>query len=457
VWLLLRVRNLLPAVVLLLVGSAVAGCSQGPPPQPNIVIILVDTLRRDHLQPYGYDRPTSATIDSLASAGWVFENHIASASQTVPSTLTMLLSLNPAEHGFRHLEVGQFSDHRPRYPEGLHFLAEVLREAGYATGGFVANPFLGEENGFDQGFDVFGYTLSHDGGELTEGALHFLNGRTHQPERPFFLYLHYFDVHWPYAPPEAYLRHFPVPEGAKTVYKNGLVSGVRERDLQGTVSLYDAGIAYVDDLIGRVVERLDEMDVLEDSIVLVTSDHGEEFLEHGGLGHGTTVYGELVRVPLIISYPKQLGPGRRVTHLSRHLDLAPTLLDMVGVPQPAQYRGASMLEPASVAYAEDGPWRAVYRADHNLVVNRETGSRELFAVADELDQRPLDSPEATSRLTADLDQYISLEGAGPVIPIPQPGEMWSAGELRELRALGYVADDSPDSQAVGGEASSADH
>jgi arylsulfatase A-like enzyme len=396
--------------------------------------VLIDTLRADHLGAYGYERPTSPTIDALARDAWVFDRHVASAAQTVPSTLSMMLSLDPADHGFFHESDGFFAQHPPRYPDELSFLAEAFEGAGYATGGFVGNPFLKSQSGFGQGFDAFLYSPGR-GELLTRGALDWLEQTPRSA--PFFLYLHYFDVHAPYNPPEPYRSRFASGLPGRLVYRNGPAPDASAEDLAYTVALYDAEIAYVDDQVAKLLDGLSRLGRRDHTIVVVTSDHGEEFLDHGGLGHGTSVYGELVRVPLVVSAPEALGASRRVPTLSRHVDLAPTLLDLAGVPRPASFRGRSLLEPAPLAYTEDGPWRGVYADGEKLVLNEATGLRRRFGEADARDQSPLDGepdPKLVELLSAYEARREARRRSGPAAS----GPAWSAEELERLRALGYA-------------------
>jgi len=418
----------------LLLGCGIENAE--PERQPNVLLILVDTLRKDHLHLYGYERRTSDTIDALGAEGWVLENHIASASQTVPSTLSMMLSRHPSEHGFVHLENRQFQMNRPRYPEAFLFLAEVFRDAGYATAAFVSNPFLQRENGFAQGFETFLH--SEERAEtLTLPALEWLAGRASEPARPFFLYMHYFDVHWPYDPPPEYRDRFPIPKDARPIYSNGPFPGAKPDDLAATISLYDGEIAFVDGQIAQILDALERLGMQDDTILVVTSDHGDEFLDHGGLGHGTTVYGELVRVPLVLVYPGRLEPGRRIEYLTHHIDLAPTLAAFAGIETPPTFRGRSLFEPADRAFAENGSWRAVYDSDRKLVLNRKTGEVKVFDRRDELDQHPLSDQPSRARLLEHLDWYQQLERdtAGSV---PDASAPWTESEVEKLRALGYV-------------------
>ena len=270
-----------------LLFGGVAGC--GAPAPPHVVVVLIDTLRADHVGFGGYQRPTSPALDALAAESWVFERHVASASQTVPSTLSLMLSLDPSEHGFRHERNGHFQEHPPRYPEAFVFLAEVFAEQGYATAAFVGNPFLQRKNGFGQGFERLVYSGGR-GEELTGHALEWLDEQA-PGGRPLFLYLHYFDVHWPYDPPEPYRSRFRPSGPRRLVYVNGPAPDVTPEELAFTRAMYDGEIAYVDDQVKRLLGALSARGLRDDAIVAVTSDHGDEFLDHGGLGHGTTVYG----------------------------------------------------------------------------------------------------------------------------------------------------------------------
>jgi len=406
-----------------------------------VLLVVVDALRADHLHLYGYPRRTSDHIDALGASGWVFGNHIANSAQTVPSTLSLLLSMRPAEHGFLHLGDGHFARNRPRYPESLTFLSEVFQAAGYRTGGFVGNPFLKRENGFAQGFDRFVY--SEDPGEtLTEAAIGWLSERGRR-NRPFFAYVHYFDVHSPYAPPGRYRDRFERPADGRYIYRNGPAPEVGEADLQTIVALYDGEVAYVDDQIGELLAALERLGDREDTLIAVTSDHGDEFLEHGGLGHGTSVYGELVRVPLVLAGPGLAATARRIEYLTRHLDLAPTLLALAGLEAPRSFRGRTLATPATRAFSDDGPWLGVYSGERKVILDRRTGEVTTFAIHDKLDERAIDDPFATEAILQHARWYADLEPAAEAsasAPERETGGRggWSKREVEHLKALGYV-------------------
>jgi len=351
--------------------------------------------------------------------------------------LTMMLSMLPAEHGFQHFRNYQFIENPPVYPQEFTFLPEVFQAAGYRTAGFVGNPFLQESTGFRQGFDEFLYSFER-GYTLTKPAMEWLEESVSDPQ-PSFLYLHYFDVHWPYNPVAPFLAKFPPPIDGRPVYFNGKVSGIEPQDLQTSVDLYDGEIAYVDQQIKQIVRTLKKLKIRKDTILVITSDHGEEFMEHGGLGHGTNVYGGLVRVPLMIVAPGRLEPGRRVDHLTHHIDLAPTLLELAGLPPEDSFRGSNLNEPSSQAFAETGPWRGVYRGNRKLIVNLATRTTELFALDDELDLTPLQ--EDSSQMLGLLQHYLALEPDAAATSVGSTTSEWSQEELERLRAAGYLEGD----------------
>ncbi len=419
-------------LALALSALVVAACASPDPREtrPDVVLIVVDALRADHLGFHGYARDTSPALDRLASESAVFEAHISHSGQTVPATLSLMMSQLPAEHGF---VVVDFGENPPYYPDSYHFLQEVFREAGFETAGFVANPHLDERTGFEIGFE-------HYQNDWTDAAT--LNGRaiawigSQERSRPYFLYLHYIDVHSPYVPHPGYEDRFDHP-GGELVYANGEPESTPSpEDLATTQALYDAGIRYVDDQIGRLVEWLRDEGRLDRTILVVTSDHGDAFYEHGHLGHGTTLYGELLRIPLLIRYPPAVEPGRR-RHLSAQIDVAPTLLRLTGIPLPASFRGTDVFQEPKRIEAQLGDWVAIHSSDHKLVHNRAEGRFELYAMSDALDLVPLEDPRAREGLADAMERYLELE---PIGAARRPGgaRAWSEEQIEQLRALGYV-------------------
>lgn len=320
---------------------------------PNVLVISIDTLRADHLSCYGYERKTSPRIDALASEGVLFEQVVAAAPWTLPSYGSLFTACTPAVHragvNAAHEELFGRDEDSPKEEleilrGDLPTLAEELSAAGFATAGFHANSFLRAKNGVDRGFDrwvfyqyhvSFGVDLALDWIDRCGGA-------------PWFCFLHVMDVHQPYVPPPPFDRKFSDRSHAEVADYPPAIDGLRaKRPDDATVRLlvdeYDGAIAYADDEIGRLLDRLQAKGVLDRTLVVVHSDHGEEFWEHGGYEHGHTEYAELLRVPLILRWPGPLPAGRRVTPRVRLIDLMPTVLDLLRLPPAGGIEGRSLL------------------------------------------------------------------------------------------------------------------
>ncbi|MGH7287973.1 MAG: sulfatase, partial [Myxococcota bacterium] len=276
--------------------------ASGPAPR-SIVMISVDTLRADHLGSYGYTRGTSPGLDRLAAAGTVFENLVAEAATTDPSHMTMFTSVAAAVHG---VTSGWLGLSLP-----LTTLAERLRAAGYLTAAFTEDGPMAHARGFGRGFDVYGENQSPDLVE-PEGyvAMTFTQGRRwleRNGGRPFFLFLHTFQVHSPYAPPPAYRDRF-VADGSDWIRlgpEQQSFRGAAERNAAD----YDREIRFVDDELSALVDWMQAQGLFANTTLLVLSDHGEQFYEHGELGHGTLPYEEVLRPPLI-AYGAGIPPRR---------------------------------------------------------------------------------------------------------------------------------------------------
>lgn len=298
---------------------------------PNVLVILIDTLRPDRLGVYGYARDTSPVIDGLARRGTVFEQAYAPSSWTWPSTASLLTGQAPPEHGLESAQSCFLSDE-------LTTLAEALRSRGLATVGFSANPLVSSARNFDQGFETFREYRRTRAAEMLPDIEEWLRANG---DRRFFMYLHWFDPHGPYEPDETLAEGLllPAPEG----YYRGVCRETLERKLRGephdpelltrftpyVSALYDGEVATVDHATGRLLGLLEELGLDGRTIVVLTSDHGEEFLEHGLNGHGKQLYEESVRVPLILAGPG-IPQGERVAGAVAMLHLAPTLVRLAG-------------------------------------------------------------------------------------------------------------------------------
>ena len=314
------------------------------PERPNILLISIDSLRADHLHCYGYDRPTSPTIDGLATEGTLFQTCVAPTSWTLPSHLTMLTGLPPEEHGV-------FWDRAAIGPQAV-FLAEVLKDSGYATAGFASGPYLGGSFGFTQGFDVYDESVIKGSWESHRGSTSPTTIGLVQTwleawseggkQKPFFLFVHMWDVHYDYAPPSPYNTLFD-PHYSGTITADNYALGdhvhpdMDARDLEHVIALYDGEIRYTDRHLGRLLDSLKGLEVFEQTITVVTSDHGDEFFEHGQKGHRNALYDESLLVPLIFRYPARVAAGRVIGPQVRLMDLPVTLLSLAGVEIPENF------------------------------------------------------------------------------------------------------------------------
>ncbi len=349
---LLLMMLLLIAAVVWLSNSAVTLAESQVETQPNIIFIVVDALRADHVSSYGYPRQTTPTVDAwVADTGILFTDVTAASSWTNPSNGAMLTSHTPSSIDT------VWSDMDQRIPAEEMMLAEYLQDDGYYTAGFVSNWWLQARFGYDQGFDTYSSTAGPDktrAAVLNDLAFAWLDQSTQDVlsgGQPLFLFLYYLDPHTYYDPPAPYdTRYDSTYTGTLTgeVYGHGheVVAGTivpTQRDIEHLIALYDGEISYWDYHLGVMLQRLDNMGVLDNSIIVVTSDHGQMFGEHGKWVHRNSLYEEVLRVPLLISYPGSPGVGKVIDTPVHMMDITPTLLDMVGITVPAHMDGQSLL------------------------------------------------------------------------------------------------------------------
>lgn len=482
-------------VALLLFGVACVACQRGASAPLHLIILSIDTLRADHVHSYGYGPETSPEIDRLAREGALFEQAVAETSWTLPAHVTMFSGASSRAHGVSRDDRAVGSD--------LPLLAESLRDAGYETAGLWSGPYLHPIFGLGRGFDRYegfaGDTAWDDPGflalelgdqretkreafdavsqravtspALVDRALEIL---AEERERPLFLFVHFFDVHGDYVPPEEDWRRFdPDYRGVLTgrdLARNPLVhSGMPRRDLEHLVALYDGEIRFTDRHVGRLLDGLARIGLRERTLVVLTADHGEEFLDHAGVGHRRTLFEEMLRVPLIVRMPGTPA-GRRIPGQVSHLDLMPTLLELLEVPGPADGLGRSFAaavrgegpvpESASVSRLEvpgRGIWTALRRPGSKLVVTEQgpRGAPPQFLLdlgSDPAEQRPILGPPARlaearrelDRFRAREDAWIAKRGESS-LPLSVPAAL-----REQLEALGYVEESEPGSRPTAG-------
>ncbi|MDH3402005.1 MAG: sulfatase [Acidobacteriota bacterium] len=352
----------LGVVCLAMAVVATGGCEQPPRQTRGYVLISVDTLRADHLGVYGYGRDTSPFLDQLSERALVFEHAFSQFPGTLPSHMSMFTGLYPSEHGvFPPASV---------LDEEVESLPAVFRRGGFRTAGYTEGGYMSGHWGFSRGFEQFSDRTAHMATDVEvtlERAGSFLRG-LEDGER-FFLFIHTYAVHDPYFPPQRYRALFwdgeaPdtfAPTGPNLVEVNRGERAVTRVAVDYYEALYDAGIRYVDDCLRDFFTLLDDLRLASDTTVVLTSDHGEEFLDHGRLVH-EQMYRELLHVPLIVVHP-DLTSGRRIPALTQSIDIAPTLYELAGIEDPPRMSGRSLVDVLEGesdrlrpdAYAEGGP------------------------------------------------------------------------------------------------------
>lgn len=426
----------------------------------NVLFVLVDTLRAHHLGSYGYERATSPTIDYLAATGLRFDRHQAQSSWTKCSMASLWTARNPMRTG-----VLRFDDASP--PEAT-LAAEQFQEAGFFTAGVWRNGWVAPVFGFDQGFELYekpqaklptapvrrknpNIVLEGTDDDVIDSAIEFL--RVHGRKR-WFLYLHLMDVH-------------------QYVYdEESAIFGTRYADL------YDNSVRREDRILGRMLWHLADEGYLENTLIVLTSDHGEAFLERGYEGHAREVYRETTEVPFVVAFPFRLESGIVVDSLTRNVDVWPTVLDLLGLPEMPDVDGLSLLPrvlasargipaadsvPEGIAHLDrswgrpgqaaspvvavsEGPFRFIYAPDGEIGARAEVGTspakslakEELFdrdVDADELVEVSEERPEIVDRMRAIATRYLETPPDPWGVETPQI-ELEEL-QLNQLRALGY--------------------
>jgi len=444
-----------------------AGCRRGggASSHPNILLISIDSLRADRLGVYGNTRDTSPTIDRLATEGVRFANAISPTSWTLPAHATLLSGLDQ-----RHHQVINVGSH---IAGEIDLLAEKFARAGYETIGLYSGPFLDPAYGFAQGFDEYvscmseataksegpaAWTSSHSDQTNPKVESSFLAWLSRKGERPFFAFVHMWDVHYDYIPPPRYAAMFDVGYKGKLdgrdIVRRGFPLNATPSDVEFLLSLYDAEIRYTDDTLGHLIDALRERGLLENTAIVVTADHGEEFKDHGGKGHQHTLYEELIHVPLILWQPGRVPRGKVIEQPVSLTDVAPTILAIAGLEVPPGLDGQNLLPVLRGKVARFGtiiselylPTLPVLtiasaRAGSEKVILHPKGEKwEAYDLS--ADPRELHSLAASAPLRYELQRYV--DGAKSFFPeegakTPKLAPEGLPDEVGErLRQLGYL-------------------
>ncbi|MHA1568229.1 MAG: sulfatase [Alphaproteobacteria bacterium] len=455
-----KIRNLALIALALLVGvTFLFGCPLRAK-KPHIILVIIDTLRADHVTSYGYERPTTPHFEDLAHQAILFENTQAPASWTVPSMNSLFTGVYPWSHGVVYAETQAGSvQTQQKLSDRFVTLAETLQARGYETYGISANYHMHEQYGAAQGFDFY-KTFSFSDREPVDRQFRFWLPqieRAVKRKKPYFLYIHYFDPHHPYKKVGAFTdrinRDIDLEEARKYAIE-GFAELAQQRfffenpdKMQLLVDLYDGEIAATDDSLGRLLKELPEF---ENAVIVVTSDHGEAFGEHENMIHGRDLYVETVRVPLIIRLPHDQHAELRIKDHVSLVDLYPTLAALAGAKIPEYLEGYDLAPLWSgkslpernlftmTRRVVELTWYGIIGPRYKLVFLDSRNQYELYdMLEDPTEQRNIfqQNPDIAAKLRKLLAE------ARRETPLYNPDITGAAmtDELREtLKALGYL-------------------
>ena len=432
-----------------------SGCRKTSSSKPvNIILITLDTTRADSLGCYGYKRDTSPCLDKLANESVLYTRALATSSWTLPSHASLFTGKFTSSHGARYDPEGPLSLASALDPNSEHYrkhrartissqentLAQILQDAGYVTGAVVSGPWLKKVFGLDKGFDHYAddQITALNGKKASDVTSQALRWLKRIGSDPFFLFLNYFDPHYPYNPPGEFLHAF-LPADGRPV--ENITS---PEDLR---ALYDAEILYMDYHIGQLLINLKTLGLYDNTLIIVTSDHGELFGEHGQMGHGNTLYQEELHVPLMVKYPGSELGARREDRAIQLIDILPMILNRLNIPFPPGIQGNAPPDIAHPILAEvyplafrqgyQGEWRALYEGSfkflwnsqgNSLLVNLDDDPRETVNLIDRYGEKARAMEATIEALLA------SLPKPGPAGPQQKIDE-----HTREaLQSLGYL-------------------
>jgi len=422
--------------------SAEVGLEDYKCPDCNVILISIDTFRGDHLTCAGYDKydvDITKNLCDLASDGILFTRAMAQGSETTSSHASIMTSSLLSSHQ-------AFYSRKQGISKDKITIAEVLKNGGYQTGAFTGVGRIAPEFGFSRGFDVhLGLKNYAPFRAMTSNGLKWLN----ETNGKFFLFLHSYEIHWPYSPTSENsaaldpLYDGPLGNSITRGLLGKINSGsinVTEDDLNHIIAMYDAEILSVDQAFGDLIEQLKSMNLYNNTIIIVTSDHGEEFDEHGMIGmHGHTLYNEILHVPLIVYVPK-LKPGVE-QKLVRSIDIAPTILALLDIERPGTFEGRSLFDEEQVHAISERDAKTVAFAVQTQAWKYYIDPSKDFESFFNLNTDPFEQQNAIKQHASIKNEYIEIynkaiseKDAGKAEQIELTEET-----AEQLRSLGYVA------------------
>jgi len=321
--------------------------------EPNVVLIVLDTLRADHLPFYGYEKNTAPFLSHLASRGVVFENTFSPSSWTGPATASIFTSLYPFQHGVTtgFFAGKYFKVEINRIPGSIQTITELLKENGYKTYGVANNPNICKEEGFTQGFDNFALFKDAHEKKVTRQLENWSSEI--KAQKKYFLYIHFNDCHIPYT-------------ARKPWYQQ------KEKKRDDILSRYDSEINYVDEKIKKLYERFGWD---KNTLLIITADHGEEFWDHNKTGHGKNLYAEVIRVPMLFYFPGEENANKRIKINAGNMDILPTVRNYLGIKSSQVEEGMNLLP---LVYNKKNNARERYIFSHLLKYNREHDGSQAY-------------------------------------------------------------------------------
>lgn len=430
-----------------------AGGGERPAGRPNILLLVIDCLRADHVSSYGYERLTTPNLDALAADGVSFDRVYAQGNWTRTSVPSYLTGLYPTEHGLTEFDNRGRGVVSEALASEILTMAEAVAAAGYRTAMVGRQPQLAPRFGLHQGFEYYDHEAPTE-----EIQSRFLRWLEKTPDRPFFAYLHYLDIHWPYCPPDSTRGMFG--SGRSGVDFCGRWRRLRRQILSGDIAVspdtlsdmvarYNEELHALDARIGRLVEALRSRRMWEDTLVIVTSDHGEEFLEHGNIVHGHTLHDVLLHVPLIVRLPGdwRVERGARSAALTELRNLPATIADMARSEHRQQVRGTSLVpwilgQPPRqhvdrLVFAEDEDAITVRSHRYRLIANRALTEVSFYRIdAETRAAREVAGSHhrERERMTAALQEWLRRLQEAP----DGTDQILDEKTRSELEALGYL-------------------
>jgi arylsulfatase A-like enzyme len=434
-------------------GLFVTGCAKPAKiERPNIILIVLDTTRLDHLSCYGYHRNTSPNLDRLAAESVLYMQAIAPSSWTLPSHASLFTGKFTSSHGARYDNNGPLrlvnaikgsEDWNKVRARGLSqnevTLASILKQKGYLTGAVVGGPWMKKVFGLNKGFEYYddndiGTLNGRLADQVTAAAVRWID---QSQNKNIFLFLNYFDPHYPYNPPDDFVTPF---------FQKNPQTFDQLPDLQKIIASYDGEILYMDYHIGKLLENLKANNQYDNSMIIVTADHGDLLGEHGKFGHGKYLWQEEIHVPLFIKYPVGEISPRKSNLRIQLTDILPLICERLGIDIPENIQGDVPPEIKHPIVAEtyplkamgqDGFWRAILEKDYKFLWNSENNHRLFNLRNDPAEQFNLieQKPQVAARMLSNMERYLAdLPEPYPVSPEQEIDE----DTKKALESLGYI-------------------